>query len=132
MTTTIASLPPKPAAPIDKPIRSKAAYVEAVKQLDQLIDLNPREGTSEYDRMELLAILIGAYEVAHIPPIENASPPEIVQFMADQNKVSSSELAELMGGRSRLSDFYHERRPLSKAQIIKLRDKFGIPADLLI
>jgi HTH-type transcriptional regulator/antitoxin HigA len=52
--------------------------------------------------------------------------------MAEQKGVSPGELAELLGGRSRLSDFLNGVRDLSKGQIIKLRDRLGIPADLLI
>jgi antitoxin component HigA of HigAB toxin-antitoxin module len=46
--------------------------------------------------------------------------------------VRSGQLAEIMGGRSRLSDFYNKKRPLSTSQIIKLRELLGIPADLLL
>lgn len=118
--------------PIDKPIRSKIALAEAIEELDSLIDQNPKEGTSEYDRMELLAVLIGAYEAANIPEPGEVTPQEVVRFMAEQKNIPAGELADLMGGRSRLSDFYNDRRPLSTGQIIKLREHLGIPADLLI
>ena len=41
MTTATAAR--KAARPIDKPIRTKAAFAEAVAELDALIDQNPRE-----------------------------------------------------------------------------------------
>ena len=130
MTTATAAR--KAARPIDKPIRTKAAFAEAVAELDALIDQNPREGTREYDRMDLLSILAAAYEADHVPPPAAVTPQEIVRFMAEQRGTSSGELAVIMGGRSRLSDFYSGRRSLSTGQILRLRAALGIPADLLI
>jgi antitoxin component HigA of HigAB toxin-antitoxin module len=37
-----------------------------------------------------------------------------------------------MGGRSRVSDFFNGRRHLSLGQIQKLRERFGVSADVLI
>jgi HTH-type transcriptional regulator/antitoxin HigA len=130
MTATRAAQ--KVARPIDKPIRSRAALNDAIEELDVLIDANPKEGTAAYDRLELLSILIAAYEAEHLPPFLPPTPQEAVRERAREKGVSPGELAELMGGRSRLSDFYNSRRPLSTSQVIKLRDKLGIPADLLI
>ena len=118
--------------PVVRPIRNAKDFEQAVSELDYLAGLDPKEGTSEYDRMELLSILIAAYEEEHLPLFEPASPGEIVQFMAEQKGMRSSELAELLGGRSRLSEFLNGARDLSKAQIVRLRDELGIPADLLL
>ena len=120
------------ARPIQRPIRSRAELYQVIEELDHLIDRNPKAGTPEHDRMELLALLIGAYEAEHVPPPAPVTPQQMVRFMAEQKNVSPGELAELLGGRSRLSDFYNRRRPLSTGQIIKLRERLSIPADLLI
>lgn len=131
-TTTTVRLTRKAGRPIDKPIRTRAALNEAIAELDALIDADPKEGTWAYDRMELLSILIAAYEAQNLPAFEQPTPQAMVQQMAEQKGVSRGELAEAMGGRSRLSDFYHGRRPLSTGQILNLRKLLGIPADLLI
>ena len=132
MTTTTARSTRNGARPIERPIRSRAEFEQVIEELDHLIDQNPKTGTAEHDRMELLALLIGAYEAEHVPLPTPVTPQQMVKFMAEQKNVSPGELAELLGGRSRLSDFYNHRRPLSTGQIIKLRDRLGIPADLLI
>ena len=118
--------------PVVRPIRNSKEFEETVNELDYLADLDPKEGTPAYDRMELLGILIAAYEQAHLPPFEPATPRELVQFMAEQKGISSPDLAELLGGRSRLSEFLNGTRELSKAQILRVRDALGIPADLLL
>jgi HTH-type transcriptional regulator/antitoxin HigA len=133
MTTTISvRRARKVPRPIDKPIRNRRAYDEAQAELDAIVDDNPAEGTHAHDRMELLAILIQAYEAETLPPFEPPTPQQMVQHMAEQKGISSGQLAEVMGGRSRLSDLYHSRRPLSTGQIVKLRELLGIPADYLI
>ncbi len=132
MATTTARVIRKVARPIDKPIRSDSALRGAIEELDSLIDQNPKEGSAAYDRMELLSVLIGAYEAENLPVPEQVTPQQVVQFMAEQKNVSPGELAAILGGRSRLSDFYNQRRSLSTGQIIKLREMLGIPADLLI
>lgn len=119
------------ARPIDKPIRNKAALTEAIAELDSFIDDDPDEGTPDFDRMELLAILISDYEARTLPPLK-VTPQEMVRHTAEQMGVSPGELAELMGGRSRLSNFYNGIRPLSTGQMINLRDRLKIPADLLL
>lgn len=52
--------------------------------------------------------------------------------MAEQKGVSQGKLAELLGGRSRLSDFMNEKRELSREQIKKLRQVLDVSADLLL
>ena len=128
MATATATKP----TPVVHAIRNGKEFHAAVIELDALIDADPKEGTITYDRMELLTILIGAYEEQHLPPFEPATPQEVVRFMAEQKGIGAAELAELVGGRPRLSDFYRGVRDLSKTQIIALRDALGIPADLLL
>lgn len=128
MATATANRP----TPVVHAIRNGKEFHAAVIELDALIDADPREGTIAYDRMELLTILIGAYEEQHLPPFEAATPQEIVKYMAGQKGLSATDLAQLLGGRSRLSDFYNGVRALSRNQIVNLRATLGIPADLLL
>ncbi len=118
--------------PIVHAIRNEKEFDRAVAELDFLANADPQEGSAAYDRMELLTILIAAYEDDNLPPFEAASPQEIVQFMAEQRGMTSAALAELIGGRPRLSEFLTGARELSKSQMIKLRDALGIPVDLLL
>ena len=114
------------------PIRTQKEFDAVVGELDHLADGDPQEGSAAYDRMELLGILVAAYEEQHVPALKPTSPQELVKFMADQKGMTSSDLAEVFGGRSRLSEFLNDNRELSKAQIVRVRDALGISADLLL
>ena len=119
-------------SPIEHAIRNDEEYNAIVREMDELLDGDYPEGSREDDRLELLSVLVAAYEDEHEPRPNLASPQAVVKFMAEQKGVGPGLLARLMGGRSRLSDFMNEKRELSRAQIKALRDALGIPADLLI
>lgn len=113
-------------------LRTAREYKAAVSEVDRLLEANPRKGTAEYDRLELLSVLIEAYEDAHEPEPEPPTPQAAVAFMLEQKGLTRSDLAAHLGGRSRVSEFFAGKRPLSVSQIRALRDLLGIPADLLI
>jgi HTH-type transcriptional regulator/antitoxin HigA len=113
-------------------LRTVREYNAAVAEVDRLLDADPKKGTAEYDRLEFLSVLIKAYEDEHVPEPRNPTPQEAVDFFLEQRGMTRAELAECMGGRSRVSDFFKGVRQLSTGQIKALRDLLGIPADLLI
>jgi HTH-type transcriptional regulator/antitoxin HigA len=119
--------------PVSHPIRSSDEYEYAVARLNLLLTLNAVEGSPEDDLIDLLSVLVEDYDREHETwSHERQSPQSLVKFMAEQKGLSQAALAELMGGRSRLSEFFNEKRSLSRSQILSLRDALGIPADLLI
>lgn len=113
-------------------IRNEAEYEAAVAEIDALTDQMPEPGSQDDERLELLAVLVSAYEAEHSPMPPASGPRDVVRFLFDQHQVSASEAAELFGSRSRVSEFFAGKRPLSRAQIAALRDRFGISADLLM
>jgi HTH-type transcriptional regulator/antitoxin HigA len=113
-------------------LRSHAEYDGAVAEIDRLLDLDPQPSTPEYDRLELLSVLVEEYEARHYPIDDsNLTPQDVVDFVLQQRGMSRADLAPLMGGRSRVSDFFNGKRTLSKGQIEALREHLRIPADLL-
>lgn len=63
---------------------------------------------------------------------EAVRPQDVVEFMLEQQNMSRGELAAILGGRSRPSDFMNGKRSLSMDQVQKLRERFRVSADLLI
>jgi HTH-type transcriptional regulator/antitoxin HigA len=113
-------------------LRTVREYNTAVEEVDRLLDGNPKKGSADYDRLEFLSVLIKAYEDEHVPELRDPTPQEAVDFFLDQHGMTRAELAPLMGGRSRVSDFFKGIRTLSTTQIKALRERLGIPADLLL
>lgn len=113
-------------------LRDEAEYDKAVDEIDWLLDADPPKGSAEYERLEFLSVLVEEYEDRHFPMGEDVSPQEAVDFMLEQKGLERSDLTEWLGGRSRVSEFFSGKRPLSKSQIEALREHLGISADLLL
>jgi HTH-type transcriptional regulator/antitoxin HigA len=52
--------------------------------------------------------------------------------MLEQKGLDRSDLDDVMGGKSRVSEFLNGKRELSKSQVEGLRRLLGIPADVLL
>lgn len=65
-------------------------------------------------------------------PPDNATPQEVVDFMLEQHGLARPDLADVMGGRSRVSDFFAGKRELSKNQARAVGALLGVPLDLLL
>lgn len=114
-------------------LRDEREYAAAVAALDVLAYANPGEGTDEYDRMVFLSVLIAAYEGEN-DPIDtlDVTPQQIVRFALEQKGMGRADLHEVMGGKSRVSEFFNGKRGLSLPQAKRLRDLLGVPLDALV
>jgi HTH-type transcriptional regulator / antitoxin HigA len=113
-------------------LRSEAEYDAAVAAIDTLLELEPAEGTREYDRLEFLSVLVEAYDEEHYRMGQTATPQAVLDFLLEQRGMARAELASALGGRSRVSEFFAGKRPLSITQIQQLRQLFNVSADLLL
>jgi HTH-type transcriptional regulator/antitoxin HigA len=110
-------------------LRNKKEYEAALAEIDRLMD-NEEEGAAG-DRLEFLAVLVEQYEDEHYP-MGDPGPQAVVHFVLEQRGMTRANLAEIMGGKSRVSEFLAGKRDLSLSQVRALRETLGIPADLLI
>ncbi len=60
-----------------KPIRSERNYRAALKRIDELIALDPKEGT---DALDLISTLVESYENIHYPISMQTLPDQVLQF----------------------------------------------------
>ncbi|MFM7347226.1 MAG: type II toxin-antitoxin system HigA family antitoxin [Tagaea sp.] len=113
-----------------KPIRTRADWKAAAKRASALMD--SRAGTPDGDELAVLAVLIADYERTAFAT-RAASPREVIEFRMEQMGVGQKELAQVLRSRSRASEILSGKRAtLSLTQIKRLRDDWGIPADLLV
>jgi HTH-type transcriptional regulator/antitoxin HigA len=112
-----------------RPIKTKKEHKLALKRLDELFDAKP--GSAEGDELEILSILIEHYENKQLL-IEYPDPIEAIKFRMEQLGYRSSDLAELIGYKSRVSEILHKKRKLTIEMIRTLSKKLNIPAEILI
>ena len=55
-----------------RPIHTKADYKAALKAVSVLVDADPKRGTPDGDRLEILGTLLDAYEAKHYPAVVDA------------------------------------------------------------
>ena len=112
-------------------LHDEDAYDTALREFEALMDAEPERGTPEGDRLELLDMVIARYEDEHYP-MPDADPVNVIKFVMEQNGYTQSDLADLLGSRSRASEILNRRADLSLSQIRKLSREWHIPADALI
>lgn len=112
-----------------RPIRTKADYQAALKEIEMLFDAPPN--TPAYDRLDILSTLVEAYEERHFP-IEEPDPIEAILYYMDTRGLSRRDLEPCLGSRARVSEILSRKRSLTLEMIRKLNQNLGIPAEVLI
>lgn len=112
-----------------RPIKTKKDYQNALLRLERIFDAKP--GSSEGDELEILGILIDTYEKIHYP-IEFPDPIEAIKFRMEQLGYNQSDLASVVGLKSRASEILNKKRKLTLEMIRNLHDTLNIPTDVLI
>jgi HTH-type transcriptional regulator/antitoxin HigA len=112
-----------------KPIKTKKDYQQAMQRLEVIFDA--KKNTAEGDELAILGILIEQYENEHFP-IDMPDPVEAIKFRMEQMGYNQTELAKIVGLKSRASEILNRKRKLSLDMIRQLHEKLNIPTDVLI
>jgi HTH-type transcriptional regulator / antitoxin HigA len=109
-------------------IQNEADHVEAKALVARLM----RSDTAAH-RARLLAQarLIEAYEKTRWPRRRPALP-DLLAYLMDQHGLTRAGLIPVLGTASRVSEVLAGKRDLSMTMVKRLRERFHIPADLLI
>jgi HTH-type transcriptional regulator/antitoxin HigA len=112
-----------------KPIKTKKDYELAMTRLETLFDA--KKGTSKGDELEILTLLIEKYEDDNFP-IDLPDPVEAIKFRMEQLGLTQTDLAEVVGQKSRASEILNRKRKLSLEMIRQLHNSWHIPTEVLI
>ena len=112
-----------------RPIRTRREHQAALKDVEAL--WNAPEGSLAADRLEVLVLLIEAYEREHYP-IEDPDPIEFLQHLMEARELSRIDLEPFIGSRARVAEVLNRVRPLTLEMIRRLSAGLKIPADLLV
>lgn len=112
-----------------KPIKTKKDYEQAIIRLEIIFDA--KKGTEKGDELELLSMLIDSYENAHFP-IDFPDPVEAIKFRMEQLGYTQTDLANVVGLKSRASEILNRKRKLSLEMIRQIHDRLNIPTEVLI
>ena len=116
---------------ITRPLRSEADYDAALEEVERYFEIEPKPGTPEADRFDLLALIIEDYERKRWP-IEPPDTIDAIRYRMEMGEYTQADLGRLLGSRQRASDILTGKRPLTMSMAWRLHREWGIPAEALI
>jgi HTH-type transcriptional regulator/antitoxin HigA len=116
---------------IIRPLHSEADYDAALNEIERYFENEPKAGTPEADRFDLLALIIEDYERKRWP-IEPPEPIDAIRYGMETGGYTQADLGRLLGSRQRASDILTRKRPLTMRMAWRLHREWGIPAEALI
>lgn len=114
-----------------KVIRTDSQYESYLDEASQLMHLNPKTGTTEADRLELITVLLEAFENNKFP-VETPDPIEAIKFRMEEQGLKQADLIPYFGTRSRVSEVLGGKRPMTVHMIRALALGLGISTDTLV
>jgi HTH-type transcriptional regulator / antitoxin HigA len=112
-----------------KIIKTKKDYHDAIKRFEEVF--SAQSGTKESNEADVLSLLIKDYEDKHFV-IEVPNPIDAIKYRMEQQGLTNSDLARILGYKSRVSDIFHNTRKLSLKMIRKLYIELNIPLETLV
>lgn len=112
-----------------RPIRTEQDYDAALARVETLMDVV--RSKDEDDELDVLATLIELYEDVRFP-MDAPDPIAAIKFRMEQMGKSQSDLAPILGSRSKVSEVLSGKRELTLKMIRALHEHLQIPADVLI
>jgi HTH-type transcriptional regulator / antitoxin HigA len=115
-----------------RPIRTDRDHRAALREIEAC--WGAREGSEKGDKLEVLVALVESYETRRWPidGDKDFDPIDVLHYAIEELGHTQSELAELLGSRSRASEVLSRRRALTVEMIHRISETWKIPADLLV
>lgn len=111
-------------------LHDEVAYDNALEIADVLTSL--AEPTADQEAyLEVLVMLIEAYERDRYV-ISTATPLDVLKSLLDDHGMTASDLGRLFGDRTYGPKILKGQRQLSKANMITLGKRFGVPAGIFL
>jgi len=114
-----------------KVIRSEEQYLDYLQEVQMLMARQPMPNSPQGDRLELLSVLIEAYENTKFP-VEPPDPIDAILFRMQEKGLKQADLIPYFGTRSRVSEVLGRKRPLTVQMIRALSIGLGISAETLV
>jgi HTH-type transcriptional regulator/antitoxin HigA len=112
-----------------KILKTKKDYQSALERFEEVFQAKP--GSPESDEADVLSLLLREYEEKHYV-IDSPNPLEAIKYRMEQQGLTNSDLAVILGFKSRVTDIFNKHRKLNLSMIRKLHDHLNIPLETLV
>jgi HTH-type transcriptional regulator / antitoxin HigA len=102
-----------------RPLHSEADY-DALNEIERYFENEPKPGTPEADRFDLLALRRW--------PIEPPDTIDAIRYRMETGGYTQADLGRLLGSRQRASDILTRKRALTMRMAWRLHREWDIPA----
>jgi HTH-type transcriptional regulator / antitoxin HigA len=114
-----------------RPIHTESENEVAIQQLEKLTEKRS-PSSAERQLIELLTVLIEAFEEKHYSFEKRATRIEIMQELMEANNLKQKDLVGVFGTPSIVSEVLHGKRGLTVEHIKKLSQRFKVSPVLFI
>lgn len=112
-----------------KPIRNQEAYDQALARIEDL--WGAEVGSAEADELEVLSLIVAAYE-KEVHPIAPPDPIDAILFAMEQRGLKPKDLESIIGPSGRVSEVLGKRRTLTLPMIRRIEAELGVEPAVLI
>ena len=112
-------------------IKTEEENDRAILLVEQLLEKGNKISPEENALLDLLWGLISDFEEKFYQPRE-ATPQEVLIELMNARGLKQTDLAEVLGSKSRVSEVLNGKREISKTQIKSLATFFNVSAELFI
>jgi len=113
-------------------IENEADYARLEAVFNDLMGKGENLSPEENRLFDLLANLLEDYERRTLPPLEKSSPLETLKFLIQENGLRQSDLRDVFGTQSVVSEVLNGKREITKNQAKSLARKFSLRLEAFI
>lgn len=114
-----------------KIVRTEEQYLAYLDEIQALISQGSSLERKESERLEILALLVEAYENSKYP-VESPDPVDAILFRMNEKGLRQVDLVPYFGTSSRVSEVLNRKRPLTVQMIRALTIGLDISAETLV
>ncbi len=116
---------------LPRPIRTEKDNERYLQVVERLMDLGERLTPERHELMELLVTLIERFEAERYS-LSAASPVEALRELMEARGMKLAGLAALFGSKGVASEILSGKRVLSKTNIKRLAEHFGVSPEVFL
>ncbi|MGN6322606.1 MAG: ImmA/IrrE family metallo-endopeptidase [Dyella sp.] len=117
--------------PAPKIIRTQEQYGQYLHEIMSLMARGSDLSSHEADRLEVLSVLVEAYENSRYP-VEPPDPIDAILFRMAERGLKKADLIKYFGTSSRVSEVLNRKRPLTVPMMRELAVGLGLSAETLL
>ncbi|MAD44090.1 MAG: hypothetical protein CMH98_03715 [Oceanospirillaceae bacterium] len=114
-----------------RPIRSEDDYEAALERVAELMEAEPAPGTREFDELDILSLMVEAYEETE-HPIDMPDPISQIEFRLEQQQMTLSDISSCFDGELEAVAIMNRVIPMTMPIAKKLSALLGIPQQNLL